>query len=148
MSNDKITELPLDVEAMLRARRYAESQCGDCVGLTDVCDACQDRNEVNATAQAWEIVDEGNMQYRLTLSRIQSDPSGHEWTERNGEFLVPSHKLIDGLDEQLAMHLNLDELDDETQRKREIECPWCHILTPRQFNDCQDCDKPLELNVR
>ena len=47
------------------------------------------------------------------------------------------------------MHLgSLWELDDMRQRAREIECRWCHLLTPKQFNDCQDCDKPLELNVR
>ena len=59
------------------------------------------------------------------------------------EFLPPIAQLIDGgeLD-------NLWELDDYTQNQREVACPWCHILTPKQFNDCQDCDKPLERNVR
>lgn len=59
------------------------------------------------------------------------------------EFLPPIAQLIDGgtLD-------NLWELDDYTQSKREVQCPWCWLLTPKQFNDCQDCDKPLERNVR
>jgi hypothetical protein len=59
------------------------------------------------------------------------------------EFLPPIAQLVDGgvLDE-------LWELDDTRQRAREIECAWCHILTPKVFNDCQSCDKPLELNVR
>ena len=63
--------------------------------------------------------------------------------ETRHEFLPPIAQLIDGgeLD-------NLWELDDETQAKRETECQWCHILTPRLYNDCQSCDLPLEVNVR
>ena len=59
------------------------------------------------------------------------------------EFLPPIAQLIDGgeLD-------NLWELDDYTQAMRETTCPWCYLLTPKQFNDCQACDKPLEKNVR
>lgn len=59
------------------------------------------------------------------------------------EFLPPIVQLGDGgvLDE-------LWELDDFRQRARETQCPWCNILTPKAFNDCQSCDKPLELNVR
>lgn len=59
------------------------------------------------------------------------------------EFLPPIAQLIDG-----GVHEELWELDDMRQRARETECQWCHLLTPRQFNDCQACDKPLELNVR
>lgn len=64
-----------------------------------------------------------------------------EYKMRN-EFLPPIAQLIDGgtLD-------NLWELEDYTQSKRETECKWCHILTPKQFNDCQSCDLPLESNV-
>ena len=125
-----------------------QSACYACNIAGERCPLCQDEMDSNDTNRAWEIVDEGNLQYRYTVSYIQSNPSGHDWARREGEFLNPSHKLEDGLDEQLAMHLSLDELDDMTQRNREVECPWCHILTPKQFNDCQDCDKPLELNVR
>lgn len=59
------------------------------------------------------------------------------------EFLPPIAQLIDG-----GVHEELWELDDMRQRMRETECQWCHLLTPKQFNDCQACDKPLELNVR
>ena len=59
------------------------------------------------------------------------------------EFLPPIAQLMDG-----GVYEEYWELDDQRQRAREIECQWCHILTPKQFNDCQDCDKPLELNVR
>lgn len=61
------------------------------------------------------------------------------------EFLPPIAQIIDGgtLD-------NLQELEDYAQSMRETLCPWCHILTPKQFNDCQNttCLLPLESNVR
>ena len=164
-----------------------QATCYACLLSDSRCDDCQDQRDANDTDRAWQIVDEGNLQYRYTLSRTEladSDWVSNEtvvgsakrvanivetrqgkdyepgfalevkWSEPDSphelrrEFAEPSHKLTDGLDEELALHLSLSELDDETQRKREVECPWCHILTPKQFNDCQDCDKPLELNVR
>ena len=61
------------------------------------------------------------------------------------EFLPPIAQLQDGgeLD-------NLYELEDYAQAKREVLCPWCHIFTPRIYNDCQNttCLLPLESNVR
>ncbi len=59
------------------------------------------------------------------------------------EFLPPIAQLMDG-----GVYEQLWELEDYTQRQRERECQWCHILTPKAFNDCQSCDKPLESNVR
>lgn len=58
------------------------------------------------------------------------------------EFLPPIAQLMDG-----GVHEELWELEDYTQAKRERECQWCHILTPKVFNDCQSCDKPLENNL-
>jgi hypothetical protein len=59
------------------------------------------------------------------------------------EFLPPIAQLIDGGEFE-----ELWELDDMMQAQRETECKWCHIMTPKLFNDCQSCDQPLELNVR
>lgn len=143
-----------------------QSACYACNLSGERCAICQDEMDANDTARAWEIVDEGNMQYTFTLSHVQSDPSGHDWVSSVNylqkpavlmdgslqyfryEYAPTSVKIDDGLDELTILRLNLDELDDETQRSREVECPWCHLMTPKQFNDCQDCDKPLELNVR
>jgi hypothetical protein len=58
------------------------------------------------------------------------------------EFLPPIAQLMDG-----GVHEELWELEDYTQAKREVTCKWCHILTPKLFNDCQSCDKPLEHNL-
>ncbi len=59
------------------------------------------------------------------------------------EFLPPIAQLQDG-----GVYEELWELDDMRQRAREVECHWCHLLTPKAFNDCTSCDKTLELNVR
>ena len=59
------------------------------------------------------------------------------------EFLPPIVQLNDG-----GVYEEYWELQDMRQRARETECQWCHILTPKVFNDCQACDLPLELNLR
>jgi hypothetical protein len=59
------------------------------------------------------------------------------------EFLPPIAQLIDG-----GVYEEYWELDDQRQRAREVQCHWCNLLTPKAFNDCQACDRPLELNVR
>ena len=59
------------------------------------------------------------------------------------EYLPPIVQLVDG-----GVHEELWELDDTRQREREVVCQWCHLLTVKLYNDCQSCDKPLELNVR
>lgn len=124
------------------------NSCHACMLLDSVCQECEDNKDAKLTDRAWEIVDEGNLQYVFTLSYNQTMPSGHDWTERDGEFKPPVVQLVDGMDEELAMHLgSLWELSDNRQRQREIECKWCHILTPKIFNDCQSCDGALEHNV-
>jgi hypothetical protein len=74
----------------------------------------------------------------LTVEFIEQDED-----EIRHEFLPPIAQLQDG-----GVYEELWELEDERQRAREVECNWCHILTPKIFNDCQSCDKPLELNVK
>lgn len=119
------------------------TQCYDCMQLDDKCDACYEQKEAIDATIAWEIVDDGNMQYTFIMPiYLKKEPSGHDWTERDNEFLEPIVKLQDG-----GVHEELWELEDYTQRQREKECRWCHILTPKVFNDCQSCDKPLENNI-
>ena len=75
-------------------------------------------------------------------------PSGHDWTERDGECATPAFNFGDGMTEELAQGLNLDQLEDETQRARETKCQWCNLMTLKLYNDCQECNKPLEHNIR
>jgi len=117
------------------------TQCFDCMQLDDVCDDCLELREARDSAVAHEMVDEGNLQYKHQWLLI-TEPSGHDWTNRDGEFKHPTVKLQDG-----GVYEELWELEDYTQLSRERECQWCHILTPKLFNDCQSCDKPLENNL-
>ena len=87
--------------------------------------------------EKWE--DESMHLLELTVKFIdQDDP----WLLRK-EYLPPIAQLMDG-----GTYEELWELDDMTQQARETECQWCHLMTPKAFNDCQDCDKPLENNVK
>ena len=152
---------------------YAQSQgisvtntCYDCALASEYspelrCLACDEDKEGRDDVIAYEIVDEGNMQYKHQWSRTDDQPSGHDWVasqtvktetyNEDGEriavtiryeYIQPIVVLQDG-----GVHEELWELEDYTQRQREVECKWCHLLTPKMFNDCQDCDKPLEHNL-
>lgn len=86
--------------------------------------------------EKWQ--DESMILVEMSVKFIdQDDP----WLIRN-EFSAPIVQLIDG-----GEHEEYWELDDYTQRQRETVCQWCNILTPKMFNDCQSCDKPLENNL-
>lgn len=117
--------------------------CPECIAQEQLCTDCVDTADAKLTDKAYDLVDEGNMQYKRNWLRPTEDISGHDWTDREGEFKSPIVMLQDG-----GTYEELWELDDMRQRSRETECQWCHLLTPKAFNDCQACDKPLELNVR
>jgi hypothetical protein len=136
--------------------------CPDCIAQEMLCVDCVELADARLTDKAYELVDEGNLQYKRPWLIERPQPSASDWTEsetvskiernKDGEivtvtyrheFLTPIVQINDGGEVD-----NLWELDDETQRRREVECHWCHILTPKIFNDCQSCDKPLETNVR
>lgn len=175
---------------------YAPSQgisvqntCYNCALVSEYspelrCLNCVEDKEGRDAAIAYDLVDEGNMQYGKTMwSRTDEQPSASDWVSSETitkeqtwttkmieiwdtdnpfkliqlavefidkddpwlirkEFTPPIAQLMDG-----GTHEELWELDDYTQRSRERECQWCHILTPKLFNDCQSCDKPLENNL-
>jgi hypothetical protein len=125
----------------------------------DSCINCYEDKEGRDDNIAHEIVDEGNMQYHKQWLRI-TEPSGHDWIssttrvepyfvyatqtweDTREEYKLPIVQLQDG-----GEYEELWELEDYTQRMREVQCKWCNILTPKKFNDCQVCDKPLEHNL-
>ena len=135
--------------------------CPECIAQEQLCTDCVDTADAKLTDKAYDLVDEGNMQYKRNWMRPTEAVSGHDWVgsvtrvkpyfvyatqtweDTRQEFTDPTVQLQDG-----GVYEELWELDDERQRDRETECQWCHILTPKLFNDCQSCDKPLELNVR
>jgi len=119
------------------------NQCYNCMQLDTLCIDCQDLADARSAQIAHEMVDEGNLQYRNPWSWMKDMPSGHDWTDRDGEFKLPVVMLQDG-----GVLDNVWELHDYMQSQREVKCPWCNLLTPKAFPDCQDCDRPLESNVR
>ena len=153
---------------------YAQSQgisvtntCYDCALVSEYspelrCLACDEDKESRDDAIAYEIVDEGNMQYKHQWSRTDDQPSGHDWIasvtvreeilDKDGkridyilrmEYAQPVVQLQDG-----GVYEELWELEDYAQAQRERQCQWCNLLTPKMFNDCQSCDKPLENNIK
>ena len=153
---------------------YAQSQgisvqntCYHCALVSEYspelrCLTCDEDKEGRDDAIAYELVDEGNLQYNDSVPLRVDEPSGHDWVSAQTvqrtilddegnevghimrlEYAYPIVQLQDG-----GVYEELWELDDVRQRSREVKCPWCNLLTPKAFNDCQDCDKPLELNVR
>ena len=172
---------------------YAQSQgisvqntCYHCALVSEYspelrCLTCNEDKESRDDFIAYELVDEGNLQYGDTVPLRVDEPSGSDWiasetyikpqtwtarfTEKwdddthlielsvkfeqpdedyltRHEFSPPIVQLVDGgtLD-------NLWEMEDYTQQQRETKCQWCNLMTPKQFNDCQVCDKPLENNL-
>jgi hypothetical protein len=137
------------------------NQCYDCMQLDYKCYNCEQEQEARDAQIAHEMVDEGNLIYKYQWSRTDDQPSGSDWVssvtvsreilDSNGkeidyimrlEFTQPIVQLVDG-----GVLNNLLELEDYAQTKRERLCQWCNILTPKMFNDCQVCDKPLENNL-
>jgi hypothetical protein len=93
--------------------------------------------------QRWQarMTEEWDDNCKLVKMAVEFVDKDDPWLIRK-EFTPPIAQLMDG-----GTYEELWELDDYTQRQRETECRWCHILTPKAFNDCQSCDKPLENNL-
>jgi hypothetical protein len=128
--------------------------------LDNVCSNCEDMKEARDSAVAHQLVDEGNMQYKRNWLLV-TEPSGHDWTssttvsrtviddEGNEDYIMrEEYKLPIVMLQDGGVYEELWELEDQRQRSREVECQWCHLLTPKAFNQCQDCDGILEHNVR
>lgn len=111
--------------------------CHACMLQDSTCQDCQDLKDARSADMAHELVDEGNLQYKHHWF-LTTEPSGHDWTERDSEYKGPTVSLQDG-----GVLDNLWELDDLTQSKREIVCGSCHITTPKHLPTCQSCDKPV-----
>jgi hypothetical protein len=116
--------------------------CPECIAQETLCVDCVETADARLTDKAYESASEGNLIYKSQWL-VDTEPSGHDWTDREGEFKLPIVQLQDGgeLD-------NLWSLDDPTQSAREVICQACRLATPKMFNQCQSCDTMLEHNVR
>jgi hypothetical protein len=111
--------------------------CPECIAQEQLCVDCVELADARLTDKAYALVDEGNLQYKRHWF-LNTEPSGHDWTEREGEYKDSTVQLQDG-----GVLDTVWELDDERQRARETECKWCHLMTPKHKTECQSCDKEL-----
>ena len=115
--------------------------CSECIAQEQLCVECVEAADARLTDIVYEAASEGNLQYKAQWL-VDTEPSGHDWTDREGEYKLPIVLLQDGgeLD-------NIWTLEDYTQSQREVICPSCHLTTPKMFNQCQCCDATLEHNI-
>jgi len=67
------------------------NQCYTCLLIDDICSDCQDSRDARDTNNAWQIVDEGNLQYPRILSTQSVEPSAHDWV---GAFTIQDDGTI------------------------------------------------------
>jgi hypothetical protein len=115
--------------------------CPECIAQEQLCVDCVELADARLTDRVYEAASEGNLMYKSQWL-WQDEPSGHDWTDREGEYKLPIVQLQDG-----GVLDNVWELEDYTQSRREIVCPSCNLTTPRMYNECQSCDAVLEHNV-
>ena len=87
--------------------------------LDQLCPDCQEQKEARDANIAHQIVDEGNLQYKFIWSIQSDEPSGHDWTNRDDEFLEPIALLADRL---------YDLETSLTVTANETVCENCHYL--------------------
>jgi len=132
-----------------------QTMCYQCQALTELCPDCLEQKDARDAEIAHQIVDEsldylvstlpGTVlkqvpQYRVAnggssteynaLSIIRDLPSGHDWTDRDGEFLPPVTALADRL---------YDLETSLTITPAEVLCQTCHLVY-NKWSICPNCN--------
>lgn len=160
----KVQYLPLDVVAMEQARKFSASACEECVGMTELCPACQDLRDTRDAEVAHQIVDEGNLQYRKVWSQTTTDVTQHDWissvvkvSERTRRYKVRASMTETSIREYLVVEDTDGDYRDEfldpiavlADRMYDLEtsitvlpheriCESCH-LTYNKASACPNC---------
>ena len=107
-----------------------QTMCYGCQALNELCPDCQELRDSRDIEVAHQIVDEGNLQYKQIWSIIKDQPSNHDWTDRDDEFLEPVSLLADRL---FDLETSLTITDNEVictscnlTHNRAINCPVCY----------------------
>ncbi len=126
-----------------------QTMCYQCQALTELCPDCQEAKDARDAELAHKIVDEsedyiyigygarkravangGSISEFNPLSVIRDLPSGHDWTDREGEFLEPVSLLVDRLyDLETSVTMSSHETICETchyTHNKHIQCPNCN----------------------
>jgi hypothetical protein len=125
-----------------------QTMCYGCQALTELCPDCQEQKDARDSFNAHQIVDEsddyvvigygvrkrtvangGAVSEFNPMSVLRDLPSGHDWTERDGELLEPTAMLVDRL---------YDLETSVTVTANEVVCGSCH-LTHNKSIDCPIC---------
>ena len=120
------------------------NQCYNCMLIDDVCTDCQDSRDARDTNNAWQIVDEGNLQYPHPISIQSVEPSAHDWISPYTRVSEPTDDLPDGVirEEYLEMTTLLSDrifdLDVEVPPHYTI-CVQCHYQVHVQVA-CPNCE--------
>lgn len=132
-----------------------QSMCYQCQALVELCPDCLEAKDARDIELAHQIVDESDGNYISTfagtvlkavpsrtvanggsvaefnpLSIIRDLPSGHDWTEREGELLEPISMLIDRI---------YDLETSVTVTRNETICQDCHY-THNKAIACPNCN--------
>ena len=144
---NKIQYLPLDIVAMEQARKFSASACQECVGLTELCPACQDLRDTRDAEIAHQIVDEGNLQYQHVWSQTESDVTGHDWvgsvTKLSRPAILPGGKIVEERYEFLdPISVLADRIFDLESSliitPAEVICQDCHLVY-NKWSNCPNC---------
>ena len=126
-----------------------QAMCYQCQALTELCPDCQEQRDTRDAILAHQIVDEsedyiivgygvrkrtvangGAVSEYNPMSVIRDLPSGHDWTEREDEFLEPISLIIDRL---------FDIETSVTVTANETVCQNCHYLHNKAIA-CPNCN--------
>lgn len=126
-----------------------QTMCYQCQALTELCPDCQEQKDANDSFNAHQIVDEsddyvvigygvrkrtvangGAVSEFNPMSILRDLPSGHDWTERDGELLEPTSLIIDRL---------YDVETSLTVTANETVCDSCHYLHNKAIA-CPNCN--------
>ena len=127
-----------------------QTMCYQCQALTELCPDCLEQKDARDAEIAHQIVDEsedyiyqgyGDKKRAVAnggavaegfraLSIIRDLPSGHDWTDRDGEFLPPVTALADRL---------YDLETSVTITPAEVLCQACHLVY-NKWSICPNCN--------
>lgn len=114
--------------------------CYKCQALDEICTDCQELKDSRDAYVAYQLVDEGNLQYQNIWSNGDPDVSAHDWVgavvrlvdgRERKEFLDPITNLVDRLPNDLETSVTV--LDYE------VLCPSCHLYHHESLSECPIC---------
>jgi len=120
------------------------NQCYNCMLIDDICTDCQESRDARDTNNAWQIVDEGNLQYPHPVSIQSDEPSAHDWISAYTRVSAPTDDQPDGVirEEYLEMTTLLSDrifdIDVEISPRYTI-CIQCHYQVHVQVA-CPNCE--------